>query len=51
VRPTSSASRSELHNLHDLGEFLDGVPLREYLLGAGITSAQLARLQARLLDG
>jgi protein-tyrosine phosphatase len=34
-----------------LNDFLDDVPMREYLLGAGIASAQLERLQTRLLDG
>jgi protein-tyrosine phosphatase len=33
-----------------LNDFLDAVPVREYLLGAGVTSAQLERLQTRLLD-
>ena len=33
-----------------LYDFLDGVPVREYLLGAGMTSAQLEQLQTRLLD-
>jgi protein-tyrosine phosphatase len=34
----------------ELNEFLDAIPMRAYLLAAGVTPQQLARLRARLLD-
>jgi hypothetical protein len=33
-----------------LNEFLDEFPVRDYVLGAGVTPEQLARLRSRLLD-
>lgn len=53
--PNGSMTDSELDDFIassaiQLNEFLDGRPVREYLLGAGVTSAQLDRLQGRLLD-
>jgi hypothetical protein len=33
-----------------LDDFLDAIPVRDYLLGAGVTSAQLDRLRTRLID-
>ena len=52
--PKGSMTDSELDDYVvssavQLNDFLDGVLVREYLLGAGITSPQLERLQTRLL--
>ena len=52
--PKGSMTDSELDDYVvssavQLNDFLDGVLVREYLLGAGITSTQLERLQTRLL--
>jgi protein-tyrosine phosphatase len=33
-----------------LNDFLVGIPIRDYLLSAGMTSAQLDRINSRLLD-
>lgn len=34
----------------ELDEFLDGLDVEEYLLGAGVTAEQVVRLRSRLLD-
>jgi hypothetical protein len=53
--PQGSMTDSELDDFAriaavQLNDFLDDVPVREYLVGAGMTSAQLARINSRLLD-
>ena len=53
--PKGSMTDSELDDFVassaiQLNDFLEGRPVREYLLGAGVTPVQLARLQSRLLD-
>jgi hypothetical protein len=53
--PKGSMTDSELDDFVGnaavlLNDFLDHVPVREYLVGAGVTSAQLDRINSRLLD-